>query len=323
MSYKGVRIHSVGRYRNWLDRLYFTPRRLYKAAMKENAELYHLHDPELLYCAYKLARKGKKVVIDLHEDTPKSILQRRWLTSLLRRGVAYLLKKMEDIVAQKASGIICVLPYVADRLKKYNRNIIILNNFPIVEEFNHTTTNKKNQISYAGIITRERGIKNIIEALNSVEDIQFNLAGKFLDKKLYKEVTRMSGWAKTNYVGYLERDPMSKMLSESIAGILLFLPYSFQKSALPNKLFEYMAANIPVICSDFPHWKKIIEENECGLTVDPNNEEEIAKAMEYISKNGELAQKMGDNGRRAVEKKYNWRNEKEKLLQLYNSILSS
>ena len=160
--HQDIAVRSVGRYKNWLDRLYLTPSRLYKAALEENAALYHLHDPELLYCAYKLARKGKKVVIDLHEDTPKSILQRKWLTGFLRRIVAFLIKKIEDKVAKHAAGIICVLPYVAERLKKYNRNILILNNFPILEEFNHKSPDKNNHISYAGIITRERGIKNII-----------------------------------------------------------------------------------------------------------------------------------------------------------------
>jgi len=318
----GVRIRAVNRYRNWFERLYLTPTRLFKNAIREDADIYHLHDPELLYFAYKLARKGKRVVIDLHEDTPKSILQRRWLTKFLRRAVAYVIKKLEDAASRNAAGVICVLPYVADRLARFNQNIIILNNFPILEEFKTEPQEKNNQISYTGIITRERGIKNIVQAMSDVEGVQFNLAGEFKDKRLHKELKKTDGWSRTNYLGYLERDQMSKVLSSSIAGILLFLPYSFQKSALPNKLFEYMAAKIPVICSDFPHWKKIIDENKCGLTVDPNNVREISEAMNYIRNNKDEAMKMGEDGRKAVEQKYNWKNEKEKLLSLYKDIYS-
>jgi len=77
-----------------------------------------------------------------------------------------------------------------------------------------------------------------------------------------------------------------------------------------------------VISSDIDYWKEIVEGNECGLCVNPKNPQEIAKAIEYIQHPKE-ASKMGENGKQAVLKKYNWRNEEEKLLYFYKKLLRS
>jgi len=90
-------------------------------------------------------------------------------------------------------------------------------------------------------------------------------------------------------------------------------------NALLNKMFEYMAAGLPVIASNFPLWRDIIEGNGCGIMVDPKSPEEIAKAVEYLIDNPQEAKVMGENGRKAVEEKYSWNPEGEKLLALYKS----
>ena len=89
-------------------------------------------------------------------------------------------------------------------------------------------------------------------------------------------------------------------------------------NALPNKMFEYMSAGLPVIASNFPLWKEIVEGNKCGLTVNPLSPKEIAEAIRYLLAHPEEARKMGENGRKAVLEKYNWDNESRKLMVFYN-----
>ncbi|MEX1014416.1 MAG: glycosyltransferase, partial [Candidatus Paceibacterota bacterium] len=88
----------------------------------------------------------------------------------------------------------------------------------------------------------------------------------------------------------------------------------------PNKLFEYMHAGLPVIASDFPLWREIIEGNNCGLLVNPLNPNEIAEAILWLYNNPDKAREMGRNGQKAVKEKYNWEQEEKKLLQLYETI---
>jgi len=78
---------------------------------------------------------------------------------------------------------------------------------------------------------------------------------------------------------------------------------------------------LPVIASNFPLWKEIVEGNNCGLTVDPMDPKAIAWAVEYLLERPELMEEMGRNGRNAVLEKYNWEKESIKLLNLYRSLV--
>ena len=91
----------------------------------------------------------------------------------------------------------------------------------------------------------------------------------------------------------------------------------------PNKLYEYMAAGLPVIASDFSHWREIIAAANCGLLVDPLDSSAIARAIEYIFAHPEEAAAMGERGRRAVAERYNWAGERRKLVAGYDRLVGS
>ena len=110
-------------------------------------------------------------------------------------------------------------------------------------------------------------------------------------------------------------------MARSIAGMILFHPEPNHVDAQPNKMFEYMSAGMPVIASNFPLWREIMEGSECGICVDPLNSEEIAKAIQFIIKHPAKAEQMGKNGRRALVDRYNWEMEEKKLLGFYKKVL--
>jgi hypothetical protein len=83
-----------------------------------------------------------------------------------------------------------------------------------------------------------------------------------------------------------------------------------------------MAVGIPVIASDFPLWRRIIDGSGCGLLVDPLNTKSIVDAMRWILEHPKEAQAMGRRGRQAVERTYNWENEAAKIVSLYNKLLT-
>jgi glycosyltransferase involved in cell wall biosynthesis len=92
-------------------------------------------------------------------------------------------------------------------------------------------------------------------------------------------------------------------------------------TGLSTKLFEYMAAGLPVIASDFPLWKGFVEGNDCGVCVNPLDTEEIARAIEYLMDHPDRRRKMGENGRNVVLEKYSWERESAHLLQIYDEML--
>ena len=124
-------------------------------------------------------------------------------------------------------------------------------------------------------------------------------------------------------IGHVSYDDIPKYAACS--DILAYVPPvadSFlSRETSPMKLFEYMAAGIPVVASDFPLWRKIVEDAKAGMVVDPLNPQAIAAAVEQLISDTALAEEMGRNGRKAVEEQYNWNHEEKELLKIYQSLL--
>ena len=110
-------------------------------------------------------------------------------------------------------------------------------------------------------------------------------------------------------------------MSCSKAGIVTFHPLPNHIDAQPNKMFEYMSAGLPIITSNFPLWKEIVEGNNCGICINPLEPKEIAQAIEYIITHPKEAEQMGQNGKKAVLEKYNWGVEEKKLFEIYKELI--
>lgn len=147
------------------------------------------------------------------------------------------------------------------------------------------------------------------------------MAGNFDEKQLEGKLKSLPGWRKVIYYGYVDRIKVRDILQQVKVGVVTLHPTPNYFESLPIKLFEYMSAGIPVVASNFPLWEDIIEDNNCGICVDPLKPKEIADAIRYLLEHSEEAKEMGENGRKAVEEKYNWETESEKLLQVYRRLL--
>jgi glycosyltransferase involved in cell wall biosynthesis len=183
--------------------------------------------------------------------------------------------------------------------------------------------NKQAEVCYVGGIAKIRGIAEVCEAIGLAKtNVRLNLCGRFVESGVELDVKAMPSWRCINEFGFLDRLGVRDVLSRSVAGMVTFHPLPNHVDAQPNKMFEYMSAGIPVIASDFPMWREIIKGNDCGLLVDPLDPMAIAQAIDYLVANPEEAKRMGTNGRRAVNERYNWALEELKLLAFYERTLS-
>jgi glycosyltransferase involved in cell wall biosynthesis len=112
-------------------------------------------------------------------------------------------------------------------------------------------------------------------------------------------------------------------MARARAGLVVLHPVPKYLEATPTKLFEYMSAGIPVIASDFPAWRSIVEGHDCGLSVDPCDPAAIADAIRLLIDDEAGARRMGENGRRAVLEHYGWTAERDKLLALYDALAAA
>jgi len=321
----GIKINALPKPKNRIFRILFLTKKAYKIALNEKANVYHFHDPELLLWMPKLKKKtGAKVIYDVHEDYPKQILSKYWIPKLLRKSISKIFDFYERKVV-KDFDFITVGESVKERLEKNNPNVEVIKNFPDLDKFRNLTKEPKNSkifnLIYVGGITKERGIIQLVQAMDYLpEYVRPILIGKFSPPELEKEVKDLESFKKVDYLGWVPFDKIPSYLVQADVGIICFLSEPNHIDSNPNKLFEYMAAGLPVIASNFPLWKEIIEGNKCGICVNPLDPKEIAKAVEYLIEHPEEAKKMGENGRKAVLEKYNWENESKKLSKIYEKL---
>ncbi len=307
-------------------RMIHTTKAVYHKALELDADIYHIHDPELLPYALKLVRRGKKVIYDVHEDVPKQIMDKHWIPKLFRGMVSSLFKRYEHYVAARLTGIISVTPIICERFRSVNKQVELVANYPLLEEgvtlINDDVIKIPRQICYIGGLFPTRGIKELVQALENI-DATLVLAGTFSPESFEAEVQQLPGWQKVNYLGQVGRTEIMNALSTSHLGVVTLHPTLSYVEALPIKLFEYMSAGIPVLASDFPLWREIIDSAKCGVYADPLNPTDIAKQIDYLLENEDVAVQMGKNGLKAFHEIYNWSAEETKLIAFYQQMCAA
>jgi glycosyltransferase involved in cell wall biosynthesis len=324
----GIKIAALPNQQNRFFRIFGLTWRAFHMALLERANVYHFHDPELLPIGVLLKIFTRaKIIYDVHEDVPEQILTKYWLPVSLRRPIAILFNFIEKLLAQVMDKVIVATEGIAEKFARLNP--IVVHNYPdLGTMLNPSETRWKREdkvLVFAGGISKLRGAIEMVQALEYLKpawNVRLDLIGKFEPPELEEELQAMRGWQRVRFLGWLQWKLAWEHARNAFAGIVLFHPVPNHTESLPNKLFEYMSVGLPVVASNFPLWKMIIEGNRCGITVDPLDPKAIAQAIEYLLAHPEEARRMGERGRRAVEERFNWEREGERLLILYKELLS-
>jgi glycosyltransferase involved in cell wall biosynthesis len=323
----GIRIISLPEVRNRFTRMIIMTSLVFIKALKTRSELYHIHDPELIFTGMALKFLGKKVVYDVHEDYPKSMLAREYIPVAARYAVSRAVAFTERYPVKIFDAVITA----TDEIQKkfiFHKKSVQIRNYPFVSTINRNDDGRRDSVFkliYIGGLTRINGISEIVRAMGhlaSCRDIKLYLYGKFQSSEYGKEVASIDGFDKVEYAGWMDYAKMMETLASADIGLVCCHPVPNSINSLPNKLFEYMSAGLPVIVSDFPLWRDMIEKNNCGICVDPEDPEAIARAVERLYSNPILCREMGKNARDMITNVYNWDKEGERLVGLYKEVFS-
>lgn len=323
-----VSIHDLGSLAGGrLRRVIIGPWRALLAIRRLRPEIVHFHDPELIPLGMFLKMIGYKVIYDVHEDVPRQILSKQWLPWIIRKPVAWVVSGVEWISARIFDAIVPATPKIADRFPAIKT--VMIQNFPIATELLLADPipyiERPLSFVYAGVIAAIRGAVEMVRAFESLADIpaaRLDLAGSFSPDGFVDTLRALPGWTSVNYHGEVSRQQVARLLGSARAGLVLHHPVPNEVDAQPIKMFEYMAVGLPVIASDFAPLRRIIDGVGCGLIVDPLNPKAIEEAIRWILDNPTEAEAMGQRGRQAVERTYNWDTEAKKIIGLYNKLLA-
>lgn len=291
-------------------------------ALSIDADIYHFHDPELLPYAKRFTRLRKKIIYDVHEDLPRQISTKPWIPKFFRGAAAACAEVFENRLAKRVSGIVAATPHIEMRYQKFITNTCCIYNAPLLREFNLQSqpSYQTNQVVYIGLISEKRGILTLLLALEHV-NARLQLAGKFESDSLFQHCQNMPAWSKVDYHGMLDRNSIAELLRGATIGMVTLHPTSNYLESYPIKMFEYMGAALPVIASDFPLWKSIIETHAAGLCVNPLDARAIGSAIQQLLDSPEMCRSMGANGRKHILEAFNWEHEASKLNSFYGTLM--
>lgn len=324
----GVVIHGIPKFNGRLNRIIEGNKIALSKALELDADVYHFHDPELLPVGLKLKKKGYKVIFDMHELVGLMIRSKEWIPKPLRWFIEKSYAQIEKKAFKRFEKIIVVTEkmveeYTSVVYPKFKEKVAIIRNFSLVESIakakpKFERKDKDTVFIYVGGLTKERGILEVVQAVQKVNDAKLWLLGPWQNDTFSKECKAADVCDKMEYFGLLPMPEVYGYIQSADVGLTVLNPTVNHLASLPVKAFEYMAASKPQIMSNFPFWMASFE--GCGKFVTPGNKQELIKSMRFFVENKAERETIGKNSFQLVNEEYSWEAESTKLIKIYQEI---
>lgn len=310
---------------------------MYKKAAGLQADVYHIHDLKVNRIGKRLKALGSrpKVVYDVHEPYPENILdywEGKGSVAMFRNFWAAHIRRWERRAAANYDLIITTEENLQQRFAQYfpEKPVEVIYNYtnlPGMEQVVEPVAKEYDAI-YTGGISRFRGAWQILEAVKlariKMPGIRVLFLGAFFPGELREQMASyIREHALDQQVVLKDAVPYKEVTGyylKSKVGLGIFLPIHTHRIILQIKLFEYMNFGLPILGSNFGHIEAIIRRHGCGITVDPENPQDIANGLLELLSDEENYKRMSGNGMKAAATNYRWEEMEEKLTQLYQNL---
>lgn len=325
--HSNVKIENLGTApKNRVDRFISGIASLATKSIVRKPDLIHIHDPELVTLIPLWITVGIDVIFDMHENIPKDISSKHYL-SKSQKAIIFVLYRIFERILILSTAVICAENSYAQYYPWLKRKATILN-YPRIASIPSKARIQKYTFGYLGSVSHNRGIISATKAIKRLRGT--GVPATFLcigpiDPKvqvapLFSEAVH-EGWLEAP--GRIQADKAWPLIAQCRIGLAILDNEDNFTTSYPTKIFEYMAIGIPIIASDFPLYKETVDRAQCGITVSPDSEKEIFDAMRLLATNETIASELGNNGRLSVSSHYSWESEEEKLNSLYEGLISS
>lgn len=329
----GVYMHTFAPVRGRLARLFKLPLRMIPLIVGKmrRVDLIHFHDIDLLPSMMCL-RFFKPVVYDVHENYPDEMLVRYWVPDLLRKPLYWLVKYGQYLAALVVRNVVLVVPaQEQDFPRRFIRKLVIRNygSTELLGQAAGDYLDRPRRIAFIGTMYPENGALLVLEIANCLKnlgvDAIIGCSDRFSNAALRSEFLGQIRDRKLE--DHIELTPdvppprIMDILNGARIGLLPNLRVPKQEKALPTKLFEYMAAGLPVVGSDLPLIRQYVEDADCGYLARPESPPSFAEAIVNLLDNQEQAMALGHHGQTAFREHFSWESQMPALIEFYGQVL--
>ena len=313
----GVKFRGVPKARSRLRRMTLSVFEVLRASLAIRGDIYHVHDPELLPAGLILKAFGKRVVYDAHENVASQLMLKEYLTPWLRGALASSFTRIERTILRFLDGVVTATASQVEQYAAITAHVVSVENFA---DINELVPNGKGlsrvSILHAGSISEARGALNMMRLASMLgERGEIVLAGPVASN------IRLDSTKNLRYVGVLDQHELVEAYRQSNLGLILYNDIGQYGGATAVKLYEYMAAGVPVIVPSHGEWPKVVASVGCGIAVDVQDVAQQIAAVDWLRSNEDKAREMGESGRRYVMANASWESAFRKLELLYTKIL--
>jgi glycosyltransferase involved in cell wall biosynthesis len=304
--------------------------RAWRLAGRSPASVYHANDANTLPAAWLAARRNRaRLVYDAHElETGRNFRGNR-LAGIYRRLWAL----PERLLIRRADVVITVSQPIAEDLAgRYGiaLPVVVMNcpetasvaaNDRLRQELGIPAEDKI--LLYQGRIGEGRGIETFFDAVQRLPGTVGVALGEGPGLEEFRRDVRIGRWQRVHLPGLIPLIDLPEYTVGADLGMVLIqgICRSYRLT-MPNKIFEYLHAGLPVVASDMPGMAWIVRTHDVGELADPDDPEAIAAAVRRLLDNPARFCEVRENARRAITV-FNWEREREKLLAVYHGLVSS
>lgn len=292
---------------------------LLRELLKQKADIYFAEDIYTLpFVVFVSKLKGGKVYYESRELYA-------YLGGLRnKKKLQNAIKKIEKYFIKHVAWVITTGKMDAEFLQNFYgiNNTLVLRNLPLPQ----TPTNRidlRNQLGipedhkillYQGVILEGRGIPFIIEAISRVGNVHFVILGQGEKENEFKQLTsNLNLSSRVHFMGAVPQPELINYTSAADIGLALIENISISYYyALPNKLFEYIMAGLPVVCSDLPQMKEVVENYNVGISVNLDTDSNFVDALIQLLADEKMINEYKANCKTASHE-LNWETEYTKI----------
>ncbi|MFZ5919277.1 MAG: glycosyltransferase family 4 protein [Chloroflexota bacterium] len=334
----GIRCRAfAARPRSQLKKMLTDPTMLWRyflAGWQANAEVYHCHEPQSLLLGIVLARlRRARLVYDCHEYQPESYAERFGprASPLVKKGV----RALERLAVRLVDGVVTVNEHLAERFRQDCKLVAALPNYPLLETFQNVAPPPhewrarcagRKVLIYAGGMSAERGISACLQVVAHLRTQTPEVLMLFIGhvnsgyaREIEKLVQELEG--SVEFLGQIAYHHIPAHLQLGDLGLFLAQPVRERYDwGEPIKFFEYAAAGLPVVLSDLPAKRRLVQEVGNGILVDPLDHAAAARAIADLLRDDARRAEMARRGREAFLSRLNWQAIEARLLSVYEQL---